>query len=146
MFQCLILTRNHGFRIDFKEMMQSAVFLRQLSLFFLLHALWDYISRYSKLCELQDSLDRQDLKERLEIQDCRVILGRLVHAVYRVQQVNKELVVRTATCFTCFLVLRCLDIIDLRRVSHFHFYENLVAANLGMHSAIWQLRAATRNS
>jgi len=33
-----------------------------------------------------------------------------------------------------------------RRVSHFHFYENLVAANLGMRFALWQLRAATRNS
>jgi len=27
-----------------------------------------------------------------------------------------------------------------RRVSHFHFYENLVAANLGMRFALWQLR------
>jgi len=36
--------------------------------------------------------------------------------------------------------------ICLRRVSHFHFYENLVAANLGMRFALWQLRAATRNS
>jgi len=35
---------------------------------------------------------------------------------------------------------------DLRRVSHFHFYEYLVAANLGMRFALWQLRAATRNS
>ena len=35
---------------------------------------------------------------------------------------------------------------QLRRVSHFHFYENLVAANLGMRFALWQLRAATRNS
>ena len=33
-----------------------------------------------------------------------------------------------------------------RRVSHFHFYENLVAANLGMRFALWQLRAAMRNS
>ena len=32
------------------------------------------------------------------------------------------------------------------RVSHFHFYENLVAANLGMRFTLWQLRAATRNS
>ena len=37
-------------------------------------------------------------------------------------------------------------IIDQRRVSHFHFYENLVAANLGMRFALWQIRAATRNS
>jgi len=26
------------------------------------------------------------------------------------------------------------------RVSHFYFYENLVAANLGMRFALWQLR------
>jgi len=35
---------------------------------------------------------------------------------------------------------------DQSSVSHFHFYENLVAANLGMRFALWQLRAATRNS
>ena len=33
-----------------------------------------------------------------------------------------------------------------RCISHFHFYENLVAANLGMRFAFWQLRAATSNS
>ena len=33
-----------------------------------------------------------------------------------------------------------------RRVSHFHFYENLIVANLGMRFALWQLRTAKRNS
>ena len=42
--------------------------------------------------------------------------------------------------------VHCTSWQNLRRVSHFHFYENLVAANLGMRFTLWQLRAATRNS
>ena len=52
----------------------------------------------------------------------------------------------TATPLSIFFLKGSKNRQDQRRVSHFHFYENLVAANLGMRFALWHLRAATRNS